>query len=301
MNVPNTVSGTVPLHCKSRWNHIESLTVYWKRWTISFFSLFGILWSAVEASSFFLAFNPRGSIYYGFLLLTSFCAATVYVIYFYMNDSPEGLQDESATAKRIAQLQRPKWEFHLTHQLLLDRVGPLLSELSDLLDGRKHVSASKITVVEQYMTWLQSRIDNLLSMVEVAKRVLVHDLVQTLVGSSDTPVQPLDILKAINNIRDLYIATIQFEREGRAIIPPEWAREMHELQLGWSEPIRNGIHQLFEFLILVIEPDIDDETPIKFEIVFEEPTGIDEYVELLNSITSHLPEIISDPEMEWNE
>jgi len=57
-----------------------------------------------------------------------------------------------------------------------------------------------------------------------------------------------EILDVSIAIQRLYQGALDFERSSFGIFPPEDFKIVHQLQVGWSQPIQDAIVQLFDFL-----------------------------------------------------
>jgi hypothetical protein len=275
---------------KTALDHARGLLKFWKSWVSVAAVVFGALWGLLAASIHLLGFHIHGWPAYVIMVAASLAPATALTLRRYINSVPDGLENESKAARRIAHLRRDMWEFRLARQLLRDKLSRLDQELDDLLSGRVYVPAQGPGSVSAYMRWLTARPGNLMRMVDVAKRLLIHDLPAAVQPRRERVAVPAEITDVTNKIRSLYAETIAFEREGRAITPCESFDRAHELQLGWAAPIRHAVQQIFKILDQIISVDLSHTASLAFQIVFETPPGVDEFCEELDRLSASFPE-----------
>lgn len=287
----STHSGVFQFSYKTWWDHVRGVFSQPLRLLAVTVAVFGTLWTIGEASIQFLELNPRGWTSYFILCGFSLVAGLTWQVYRYINICPDGLEATSRRARRIAHLQRPKWEFAFAKILLAERVGPIDRECSDLLSGNVFVYATKPRDFMEYFRWLQSRTDNLLRMLEVAKFLLLQELPSAMRSTAEQHASPERLLAAVESIERFYRETVEFERSSHAIIPPEDWRKLHNLQVGWAEPIRDAVLQMFRFLQQMTELDPTKESNVQFTIEFKESPHVDEYCNELSRLQSRLPEL----------
>lgn len=277
---------------KNVWEHFLCICKYWKSiFGISFF-VFGIIWTFVEASNFFLELNVKGWKFYIPVILFSLLVGFLRPIFLYLNACPEGLENESKIVKKIAQIQRPLWEFHLARQLLHEKLFELDEEQTQLLKGRVFVEVEKRLSLQEYPDWAQNRLESLSRMANVAQSLLITDFPIALKSDRNNAADPTNILSIVDKIRKFYAQTVAFERKNQAILPPEAFQDLHALQQCWTKPIQNGIHQLFDFLDKITSLDPRSDHHVSFTIEFDRPPNIDEYCQELNRLKAKIPEII---------
>jgi len=291
-----TPSSQTMLHFsyKSIWEHAHCLIGYWWYFILAALAVFTALWTIVGASNYFYGISLTGWHFSAATVCVSCVLAFLRTIQVYLKGCPEGLESESAAAKRIAQIQRPKWEFRLTRQLLQEKLRNLDVELKDLLEGRVFVLVEKQLPLTDYVAWAQVRPINLRQMMDVAVRLLITDLLPAIRSQKDQPAEPAAILSVTNRIRDLYAETITFERLNHTVAPPEALESLHALQCGWTSPIRKGIRDAFRLLDRILEVAPKEEVTISLTIEFEEPPNVEEYCQELARLQPQLPGIMWD-------
>lgn len=247
-------------------------------------AVFGVLWTIGEATIQFTDANPRGFTSYLVLIGASVVASLVWAIYQYVHHVPDGFENAAPSAQRIAHLQRPLWEFRLAKSLLAQRLAPFERELQDMQSGRYFVIADKPESLHAYMRWAGTRTENLFSMLEVAHELILNDFPASLQSTENEPADPKKILNAVERLARFYSETAVFERSSRAVMPSDDLKDLHRLQCGWSDPIRDGVRQLFQFLQRMCECDPHGDNHIKFEIVFDEPENVPRYCDELDRL-----------------
>ena len=229
---------------------------------------------------------------YAIILAISVVCGIGRAVYAYINACPVGLEAEPAGIRRIAQLQRPRWELRLIYESLQRELGELDTRLDELLEGREYVPIVEHPSLIDYIEWVGERPRNLLRMVEVAKTLLTEDLPGVLAGREDAPPDPQAMLGFTKRVARLYEKTVAFERESRSVLPPDPFQDLHELQKGWTAPIRDGIQQLFAFLDRMLAVDLsatDPDKPVSFVFEFGEPPHVEEFCAELTQV----PQLLS--------
>jgi hypothetical protein len=268
--------------------HAKCILAHWPAMLLTSAAVFGTVWGLVEASSYLAGKNLQGRLSYLLAVVVAVASAVGRSVFVYIHDCPEGLENESSRARRIAQIQRPKWEYALARQLLRDKLTRLDTELADILSGRVYVPIETRMSLEDYVQWLELRSPNALRMVGVVKQVAITDFAEAVVSREEQAARPAGILNAIDRIRDVYAETVAFERAGRSVDPPPGFETVHALQFGWTEPIRNGIQQLFGFLDHVLHLDPTDKSVVQYTITFDEPANVASFCQELNRLEQEM-------------
>lgn len=278
---------------KTIWNHLYCFTKRPLPILVVTAAIFGAFMTFSEATILFTDAMPRGWGTYGALFGVSLFISLFWNAYQYLHYIPEGFENVSAYAQRLAHLQRPLWEFRLAKTLLAQRLAPLERELRDMEAGRLFVIAKKPKNLRSYIRWSNARIENLVNMLSVAQQLLLNDFPAALQSTIDKHANPKTILGAVETLARFYGETVKFERSSRAVMPSENLRKLHQHQLGWSEPIRDGVRQLFQFLQQMCECNPDGDNHISFTIVFDEPPGCSQFREELIRLKDHIPSLES--------
>lgn len=288
-------SGQCTFHYKSYWTHLRDFAKSPLPIVRVAIYIFGVLCMFSEAAIQFVDASPRGWQAYCVLIAVSLVGSLVGNGYRYSNRVPDGFENVSCNASRIAHWQRPRWECQLAKTLLAQKLGPFDRELHDLNAGRSFVIADMPESLQAYMRWARTRAPNLMNMLAVAHELLVKEFPAAVLSTRETPAQPQSILEAVETLARFYGESVAFERAARSVMPSEALQRLHELQLGWSEPIRDGVHQLFEFLQQISECDLKADSQISFEITFAEPPNVEEYCQEIARLEPSIPEL----EEEW--
>jgi hypothetical protein len=279
--------GHVESHLEMRTSHkgvVDHAKGVLKRWPLfvgNAVAVFGVIWTLAATGSYFLNADFRGVRFYGVAVAFALVAAGVRTVRAYLNESPPGFEGEPASVRRIAHLQRSGWEFRLARELLQNALADPDDELSALSSGRVFVRVERQLDLQDYIDWVSLAPANLLSMMKVAQNLLVLDFAAAL-GTPELDARPLAISSVVRRIRHLYLESVAFEQSMQAVQPPEGAEKLHELQSGWSEPIRSGVRQLFDFLDRVLAVDKKDKhAQVEFTVVIDSPENIDQFCEEL--------------------
>lgn len=257
---------------------------------------FGGLWSIYEASVSSLDLDSNRFIAYAWILAFAVISSGVARLWAYLNTVPDGLEKLLPHTSRIAHLQRPKWEFRFAKSVLAHLISPIDREWQDLRDNNVYVVASRPLDLRSYFQWLAGRPENCFRMLRVAKKTMLFELPKALTSTAESPADPKHILDRIQAIVDLYRESVVFEKASLAIIPPNEMATLHELQIGWAEPIRDSVHQLFEYLQVVCDADPSTNSNLEFTITFKVPPNQNEYFAELDRVGPLLPQIM---ENEW--
>ncbi len=258
----------------------------WKPLSIYWVGLFGIFWGLIEALSFFYPnLNLSNKFVLSAGILIGFAASLIRCIHMYRNSVPEGLEKEHSKIHKIVFSKKHYWEYALAYELVKSRVHDIDQNLEDVISNRVHIKVTRTMNSEQYSDWLQTRPENLLRIVDVAKQLLIFDLIEAIHADEENEVDYRNLIRVVELIRDAYKSAYEFEVEGREIKIPEGLEVVHEIQAGWASVIRDGFHQMLEVLQSVATREKGDFSPLDKTIVFEVPPRIDEFCEELDKIS----------------
>lgn len=257
---------------------------------------FGGLWSIFEASVGSLDVQANRPVAYAWIIAIAAASSIIARIWTYVNACPDGLEHLSPRARRIAHLQGTKWEFRFAKSVLAQLISPVDREWQDIRNENVYIVATPPRDLRTYFQWLTGRPENMYRMLRVAKKTMLLDFPRSLTSTTAERADPKRILDSLETITHLYRESVAFEKDSLAIIPPEEFATVHELQIGWSEPIRDAVHQLFEFLQIVCDADPATDTNLAFEITFEGPPNVDEFCGELDRVERLLPQLM---EGEW--
>ncbi len=258
-------------------------------------AVFGGLWALSEALIGVLDLEVDRLLSYAIILAVSVVCAIGRAAYAYINACPAGLEGEPASVRRIAQLQRRRWEVRLIRESLQGELGELDTTLDDLLKGREYVPIDEQPSLTEYFDWVRRRPANALRMVAVAEALLTEDLPSVLAGREDAPPDPAAMLRFTQRVARLYEATVAFERKSHSVLPPDPCQHLHELHKGWTAPVRNGIQQLFAFIdrtLAVDLPATDPGKPLSFVFEFGELPHVEEFCAELARLEHQLPDLL---------
>lgn len=277
---------------------LRGLSLEWKTLVTRYFVILGAFWMIIQVSSYFLTIDFRGLRVFLVVLCLSAVLAIASIIRRLWHAVPDGFEDESREAQRLAHFRPALWEYHLAYSLLKSKLSKIDGDLADLLQGRAFVEIRSKPRFAKYIRWLELRPENLIRMGEVAKHLILVDLPSALMPTGGKSVCPQTILGTIKRIEKLYRDTYEFELETHVILPPAELTAIHQIQRGWVAPIRGGIQQLTGFLERIVTLDPRRSHKVEYEIVFEEPDGIEEFGRELDRILSLPPGDIVEMELE---
>ena len=176
---------TITFTKKTIFDHIRGVTAKWKKLLIAVITIFGVLTAGIEAFAYFYNAELHDIRLFFFSILFALFGSSIGTIYSYLYDCPEGFENESVTSKRIAQMQRARWEHLLAKQLLLENLRDLDDELTALEEGRVFVLIKRRPNFAEYINWVGVGPNNVLRMVDVVNKLLIHDLPSALASTDE--------------------------------------------------------------------------------------------------------------------
>lgn len=254
--------------------------------------VFGVIWTFVEASSYFTGANFAGKYIYFALGVFSLLCASVIVLLTYFKTPPTCLDDLPVYIQQIAMLRKPGWEYHFLYCLLKRELKDIDSYLSGVLEGLAYVEIASKPGREEYLQWLDRRPENLMRMVLVAQKLMADEFANNVEGDrgDDDSVARMTVYAA--RVKDVYQKACEFELEGRRIKPPREFEAIHEMQSGWSRVIRSGVSQFLSFLerSAKAEKEYSASSP-HCRVVFNPPEGMIEFNAELNKLEHSMPQV----------
>lgn len=257
---------------------------FWMGFVLVVCGVFGGYWGIAEGIAYFLKMDLTGGVFFGLGALAAIASGSFVTIRRYLATSPEGFEHESQAARRIALIQKPKWEFRLARYVLDEKLTALDDRLAGLLGGRTLVPIERSIPINEYTGWAMARFGTLRRMLNVATQLLVYDFPEAVRSTPDRPADPQAILSVVARLQDLYSEAVEFERSHFAVEPHEILQTAHALLRGWTEPIRNGVHQLERFLDELIALDPKGNHHVSFEITIDAPPTVNEFSSELDRI-----------------
>jgi hypothetical protein len=181
--------------------------------------------------------------------------------------------------------------------MLWNRVRPVDAELERIRRGAEFVHPKRLPNKE-YFEWLRSRPDAITRLIHAVTAQCTCD-VPLAIGTAMSEDQLKDMSVQIQALSDLYETTALFERECHAIVPPEDFEKVHEMTHGWTDAIREGVHQ---FIGIATELGQLDKKQIKdaksgraelptFTIKFDSPENMDNFCARLDEVD---PSVLSE-------
>jgi hypothetical protein len=157
-----------------------------------------------------------------------------------------------------------------------------------VLEGRVFIPVTRQLSTEDYFSWARTRPDNLLRTVEVAKQLLLADFPLAIASQEGRSADPAAILSVVNRIRDLYAQTVAYEKDSHAIATPDALVILHALQVGWTDPIRDGMQQMFQFLDTVLSLKTGGDHKVSFTIKIDAPANVEAFCHELDRLAHNL-------------
>ena len=282
--------GTFSFDSKSWFDHVRCILAQPTTLVATFAGIFGAFWTLFEATIASLALSPNRLWPYVAFTAISIVSASLTAWFKYTREIPEGLESTNKFARRLAHLRPPRWQFKFAKSLLAERLSPIDDECRDLLKGNLFVYAKPVSGIREYLSLMSEKPTNLKNLLGIVNKVIVIDFVSSLQSTSDTAACPRKILSEVETIARLYEETVNMERATRQITPPEPFEKLHQLQLGWAQPIRDGIQELFRFLQSVC--DVDDNSELSFNIEFDTPENMELHHAEMERLTPMLGSIV---------
>ncbi len=261
----------------------DAFHYYKKTFLIAGFSLLASAWLIIEIGSYFLGWQFRGLPSFALVLFFSFLLSTILTWRQYLNHIPAGFEAESAASNRIAHLMPAHWEARLAVSLLEPRLELLDQEMKTLEEQGVYVKIEKrIDSISEYTQWLTVRTDNLSAMLNTFHVIVIDDYLKTIYSTDGYSATPSANLDMANRVEKLYKSSIDFEYENLKTMPPKEWGNLYRLQLGWANPIREGIQELFQILEKARDVKIGTtENSISHIISLREPRELLHFTNLL--------------------
>jgi hypothetical protein len=260
----------------------------WQYFANHFFVSIGLLVMLIEAADLLNIVTLKGQCTTISILIISLFFSIVRIFQKHNDTIPKGFEKEPKSAQRIANRMGFLWGFKLALILLKEKIFTTDNSLSDILENRTFVPITKSLSLPEYIEWIKLRPTNVLLMVETLKKLFFTDLVNLITHPDGDAGAPLKILNATERVGKLYARTVEFEIESRSIQPPAGFARIHEIQKGWTKPVRQGINQMINCLEKAAQTKKGKELKIEIDIKLEAPDAIPEFNEELNRISREI-------------
>lgn len=256
----------------------QCLCMYWRRFAATALAVLGCLWMIVELGSYFLGWHLEGLTLLGLLLGASLAASILATVSAYRQHCPVRFENESAKARKIAHLQPARWEAGLVKEMLLSRLPTIRSRYNALEKNEIFVGLSTpIVDIQQYVIWSQARFDDIKAILRVYKNIVFGKLMPSVLAG-DRPASADSIKESVDAVIELYSRIVDFEYSAVAVRPPEILKRAHELQLGWTSPIRDAIEELVDLMQAIEGIDLRSSDPVlRYNFVIESLPRMDEF------------------------
>lgn len=201
-------------------------------------ALFGIIWGGIEAAVYMLELDLVGVRTFVFALASSALLWVAYGANKYFSDPPTGFESFPNYVQSTVRFMLPYWEARLAAQLLEREIDSHLKRLDELSTGILYVRKTKKPSIQEYVNWVQLRIPNLMSMIEVAQHLLIVELPNSLrrIDGQQTA-DPVKIRDVVSTIGRFYIEVVNFELDHATVVPPERLETLHSTLEMWTGPM----------------------------------------------------------------
>ena len=271
---------------KKRWYRhlLSSITPPWSLFA-SGFGVFVTFWTIIEATAFFdeqSGNRIQQWDFYLYLATISLLIGYGLVFWKYWRGCPSPAERFPRTAQVVSRRQQLGWEYQLAQLFFVHRIVPLNAYLNDLFEGTAFVAQVVCETQDEFCEHASLHFRNLEKMGITAKRVFSVFL-RAFEGkiSADERIRQSD--EAVAKIERLYRDTIEFEVGLRKIAPQDGFERLHELQLGWSQPIRDAFQELLIFLQKARDAFATEEEnlEISHKVELQPPDSLDEFTKEL--------------------
>lgn len=131
---------------------------------------------------------------------------------------PESLVAESKVTRAIYRKGVCGWQFSMSRQMLLERIGTFDRTLARVEEGAQYIPP-RILEVPEYMEWLQDRPRILIRLVHFVAVQSTSELPSVSAATSGED-DLFDLKDSIEQLLSLYKLAVDFELESRSIEPP---------------------------------------------------------------------------------
>lgn len=276
-------------------NHIiQYIQKQWIKFFLTYIAFLGGSFAIIEIIIYFFKIDLANKMIFIPLIFISFLFALIISVKSYINIVPIGLENESKIIRRIGHIKKLYWEYDLAYTLLAQNIKLTDQKFDEILNNQVFIKTKKSLSIVEYTQWLQNRPSNLIKMINVAKNLMINELFSCLISKKGEEVDINRLVQIIKLIQKLYEDAYNFEVEGKEYVVPEIFQQIHNIQSGWTEVIRDTIQQLLAILKEISTRKKDNEEPIIAEITFGELKRLKEFQSELAKIESHLPRLIAE-------
>lgn len=198
---------------------------------------------------------------------------------------------ESERAQQIA-LERPRfWEYLLTEELLRNKLGQIRRKYDEFRRGLLYRPSKKMRGGE-YISWIQGKYTDLLSLINVVEKSFTEELV-TAWGAPGEPGDPIEIKLAVDKIVGGCQGMLEWELDLKSVDPPSVFYRLKELMSGYTLIYFDEVARMPEELSRPFQQP-NPEGVIQIELVFRAHPNSDEIRAELKRVTSNIQEWIED-------
>lgn len=187
------------------YDHVtQAIKAQWKSTIVYWIVMFGVFWGLIEASSFFFSeYNLNSHYVFALGVFMSLLISVIKNVIVYINTPPTALANETKKIHKIVLMKKAFWEYALVYELINNRISEIDKQLSDVLENRVHIPVTNSLDLQTYIEWLQRRPENLSRIVDIAKQLIIYDLMQVMHADESCEVDYSKLLNTVNLISNI--------------------------------------------------------------------------------------------------
>lgn len=193
---------------------------------------------------------------------------------------PETLLSESRESQEIFRRQEFGWQWALARKMLVDRIRDLDTELERIRRGAEFLEPRQLNPTDYYL-WLRNRPETIIRLVKAIATLCTSDLP----ASIGTTIMEKDVERMkieVEALARLYETATTFERDCHCIVAPKEFEDVHKMTHGWTDTIRDGIHEFAKIVARLASFDKstgrnEAKKLLTFKIDFQVPKNIERF------------------------
>lgn len=199
-------------------------------------------------------------------------------------------ENETEYTQKLVLEHEDYWEYLLTAELLKTRLEPIRQRFADLDKGLLYKRTIRMKG-EEYISWISSRCDDLLSMITAINTVFDEKIPEAW-GPPGEPGDALKIKRVADNIAIVSEDLLEWEIEVKFTTPPEAFSRVKELVANWASPIFDQLETISSKLSDIFKvPNPEGEYVI--HLVLDGPKNIDEFTKEIRRLETNPQEWLS--------
>jgi hypothetical protein len=213
-------------------------------------------------------------------IVISLIVSSYYCVRNYRNSTSEVIKNESNIIRTAFFKQKLGWQYFMAKEMIESRIIESDLSLLRIRQNAEYIPPKNVTD-EEFIEFVKSQPEKVLRLLSAAKIACIHYLPNALSQIKKGTDLELQILKKeVDNVANIYIQAVAYERSIYEIVPSGKYNEVHEYMKGWTDPIREGISQLITLLDKLANIKKNELKNLQgivkeYKIVFESPKNID--------------------------